>query len=110
VTTPNGVSSIGPAGGGVPEEYALDQNYPNPFNPTTRISYTIAERGLVSIDVFDILGRHVSTLLNEVQPAGSYEITWNGRNNENLPVTSGVYFYRLRSGSFAKTNKMVLLK
>ena len=94
----------------MPEEYALDQNYPNPFNPTTRISYTIAERGLVSIDVFDILGRHVSTLLNEVQPAGSYEITWNGRNNENLPVTSGVYFYRLRSGSFAKTNKMVLLK
>ncbi len=110
VTTPNGVSTIGPAGGGVPVEYALGQNYPNPFNPTTRISYTIADRGLVSIDVFDILGRQVATLVNEVQPAGSYEITWNGRNTENLPVTSGVYFYRLRSGSFAKTNKMVLLK
>jgi subtilisin family serine protease len=110
VTTPNGVSSIGPAGGGVPVEYALGQNYPNPFNPTTRISYTIAERGLVSIDVFDILGRQVSTLVNEVQPAGSYEITWNGRNTGNLPVTSGVYFYRLRSGNFTKTNKMVLLK
>jgi len=110
VTTPNGVSSIDPGRGGVPAEYALEQNYPNPFNPSTRISYTIGERGLVSLDVFDILGRQVLTLVNEVQAAGSYQITWNGRNSQNLPVTSGVYFYRLRSGSFTRTDKMVLLK
>jgi hypothetical protein len=64
----------------------------------------------VTLEVFDILGREIATLVNEPQGAGSYQIVWNGRNSLNLPVTSGVYFYRLRSGGFSKTNAMVLLK
>jgi hypothetical protein len=110
VTTASGLASIGPGGGGAPITYELGLNYPNPFNPSTRISYTIGERGLVTLEVFDILGREIATLVNEPQGAGSYQIVWNGRNSGNLPVTSGVYFYRLRSGGFSKTNTMVLLK
>jgi hypothetical protein len=110
VTTASGINSINPGTGGVPVAFDLEQNYPNPFNPSTRISYTVGERGLVTLEVFDVLGRNVATLINEVQAAGSYQIVWNGRNSGNLPVTSGVYFYRLRSGGFSKTNRMVLLK
>ncbi|HTY58306.1 MAG TPA: S8 family serine peptidase [Bacteroidota bacterium] len=110
VTTAAGLTSVGPATQGVPVAFDLEQNYPNPFNPTTRIAYTVGERGLVTLEVFDILGRNVTTLVNETQAAGSYQITWNGRNGANMPVTSGVYFYRLKSGGLSKTNRMVLLK
>ncbi len=110
VTTAAGLTSVQSGNAGVPVVFDLEQNYPNPFNPTTRIGYTVGERGMVTLDVFDLLGRSVATLVNEVQPAGSYQIVWNGRNSANMPVTSGVYFYRLRSGGFSKTARMVLLK
>jgi minor extracellular serine protease Vpr len=110
VTTATGLTSVGPASAGVPIAFDLEQNYPNPFNPTTRIGYTVGDRGLVTLEVFDLLGRNVATLVNETQAAGSYQITWNGRNGANMPVTSGVYFYRLKSGGLTKTNRMVLLK
>ena len=110
VTTASGLSAIGPDQTGTPLEFALGKNYPNPFNPSTRIDYSIGERGLVTLEVFDILGRQVRTLVNEVQAAGSYQIVWDGRTADSKPVTSGVYLYRLRSGSFAKTERMVLLK
>jgi hypothetical protein len=110
VTTASGVNSVEQGPVGVPIAFDLEQNYPNPFNPSTRISYTIGERGLVTLEIFDLLGREVATLVNESQAAGSYQIVWNGRNSGNLPVTSGVYFCRLRSGGFSKTNRMVLLK
>jgi hypothetical protein len=110
VTTATGVNAIEPGTVGVPVAFELGQNYPNPFNPSTRIGYTIGERGLVTLEVFDVLGRAVATLVNESQAAGSYQIVWNGRNSANIPVTSGVYFYRLRSGAFSRTNAMVLLK
>jgi subtilisin family serine protease len=110
VTTATGVNSVAPGTTGVPVAFDLGRNYPNPFNPSTRIAYTIGERGLVTLEVFDLLGREVATLVNEPQAAGSYQIVWNGRNSGNQPVTSGVYFYRLRSGGFSKTNSMVLLK
>jgi subtilisin family serine protease len=110
VTTASGVNAIEPGAVGVPIAFDLGQNYPNPFNPSTRMSYSIGERGLVTLEIFDLLGRNVATLVNEVQAPGSYQIIWNGRNGGNLPVTSGVYFCRLRSGGFSKTNRMVLLK
>jgi len=110
VTTATGVNAIEPGTAGVPVAFELGQNYPNPFNPSTRIGYTIGERGLVNLEVFDILGREIATLVNESEAAGSYQIVWNGRNSANMPVTSGVYFYRLRSGGLSKTNSMVLLK
>ncbi len=89
----------------LPEKYSLAQNYPNPFNPTTRISYSIAESGFVTLKVFDILGREVSTLVNEVKPAGRFEVEFSA---SELPT--GTYIYRLTAGNYQTINKMLLLK
>ncbi len=89
----------------MPNEYALSQNYPNPFNPNTKIKYSIPEMGSVALKVFDVLGNEVATLISEEKPAGSYEVEFNG-----LELSSGIYFYKLQSGSFVETKKMILLK
>jgi len=86
-------------------DFELFQNYPNPFNPSTSIKYAIPSAQYASLKVFDVLGNEVATLVSEEKPAGSYEITFNAAN---LP--SGVYFYRLQTGSFVETKKMILLK
>ncbi len=86
-------------------EFSLLQNYPNPFNPSTRLQYTIGNRQFVSLKVYDFLGREVATLVNQDRPAGSYEVGFDGSN-----LTSGIYFYRLKSGEFTETRKMVLLR
>ncbi len=88
-----------------PKSYTLEQNYPNPFNPTTRISYSIVESGFVTLKVFDILGREVATLVNEVKPAGRFEVEFNA---SELPT--GTYIYRLTAGNYQTINKMLLLK
>lgn len=85
--------------------FVLQQNYPNPFNPTTQINYSIAERGNVSLVVYDLLGRQVAALVNEVQEPGAYKVNFNA---SNLP--SGVYTYRIQSGNFVQTKKMMLMK
>lgn len=85
--------------------FNLAQNYPNPFNPSTQIQYSIAEAGLVSIRVFDILGREVAELVNQNQNAGTYTVDFNGQN-----LSSGVYIYKIESGSFTATKKMMLMK
>ena len=89
----------------VPEHFTLSQNYPNPFNPGTNIVFRIANPGLVTLKIFDMDGREVQTLVNKSLQPGSYEATWDASN-----MPSGVYFYRLKSGSFDQTNKMVLVK
>ncbi|OGU45068.1 MAG: hypothetical protein A2000_16865 [Ignavibacteria bacterium GWB2_36_8] len=89
----------------VPNEFSLLQNFPNPFNPSTLISYKLKETGNVQLKVYNILGDEIATLVNELKPAGNYEITWQA---VNLP--SGIYFYRLQAGSFTDTKKMLLLK
>ncbi|MEJ2617741.1 MAG: T9SS type A sorting domain-containing protein [Ignavibacteriaceae bacterium] len=81
------------------------QNYPNPFNPTTSVQYSIANRQLVTLKIFNVLGQEIETFVNEEKPAGTYELTWNAAN---LP--SGVYFYQLRAGDFKQTKKMILLR
>jgi hypothetical protein len=88
-----------------PKEFNIFQNYPNPFNPTTTIKYQIAEINFVTIKIYDVLGNEVSTLINEEKPAGKYEVEFNV-----VGLTSGVYFYQLKAGSFVETKKMVLLK
>ena len=88
-----------------PAQYALDQNYPNPFNPTTNISYRISQSGFVSLKVYDALGKEVATLVNEVKPAGNYIVNFNAAE-----LASGIYFYRLKVGSFTQNHKMILLK
>jgi ligand-binding sensor domain-containing protein len=86
-------------------EFSLEQNYPNPFNPATTIRYAIPEAGLLNITIFNVLGQKVKTLFNSEQSAGSHQIEFNA---SNLP--SGIYFYRLSSGDFSETKKMILLK
>jgi hypothetical protein len=88
-----------------PENFYLAQNYPNPFNPATHFGFRIANFGLVTLKVFDVLGNEVSTLVNEEKPAGEYEVEFNARN-----LSSGVYFYQLKAGSFVQTKKMILLR
>lgn len=89
----------------VPSKYNLSENYPNPFNPTTNFTYEISKAGFVSIKIYDILGREVATLVNEVKQAGSYPATWNALN-----AGSGIYFCKMQSGSFSATKKMILMK
>ena len=89
----------------LPTEYALYQNYPNPFNPMTVIRYDVKQTGLVSVKIFDILGREVATLVSEIVPAGSYTVTWDA---SNLP--SGIYLYRMEASGFEQTRKLVLVK
>ena len=94
----------------VPVDYTLDQNYPNPFNPATVISFSLSRAGDVALDVFDILGRRVTTLADGHWEAGNHRIVWDGRDDEGREVASGIYFYRLHADSFVKTRKMLLLK
>ncbi|MBU1099354.1 MAG: choice-of-anchor D domain-containing protein [Bacteroidetes bacterium] len=90
---------------GIPTEYVLYNNYPNPFNPSTVIRYGIPERAAVTLRVYDILGRELSTLINETQSAGFYEYQWNASNN-----ASGIYFYMLDAGEYREVKKMILIK
>jgi hypothetical protein len=94
----------------VPTSYSLSQNYPNPFNPSTVISYQLSAVGNVQVKVSDMLGREVTTLVNEEKPAGRYQINWNGTDNYGNKVTSGVYFYTLKAGNYFQTKKMMFLK
>jgi len=98
------VVSVG-EGEELPLAYSLSQNYPNPFNPTTHFGFQIAEFGLVTLKVYNILGQEVVTLLDEERPAGRYTVTWKAEG-----LASGVYFYLLRTTGFAQTRKLVLLR
>lgn len=88
-----------------PTSFSLEQNYPNPFNPRTNIQFSLVESGLVTIKIYNAIGQKVANLLNEYKPAGVYTVDFNANN---LP--SGVYFYRITSGKFVETKKMVLMK
>jgi hypothetical protein len=89
---------------------SLDQNYPNPFNPQTTIAFSVRERGLVTLKVYDVSGELVRTLADESFTEGAHTKVWDGRNDAGQPVSSGVYFYKLVSNNFTQTKKMVLLK
>jgi hypothetical protein len=94
----------------LPEAYRLSRNYPNPFNPETRIDYQLPENNYVLIEVVDILGRHVKTLVNRIRSAGRYQTTWNGSNESGQAEASGVYFISMRAGSFHEVRKITLLR
>lgn len=97
-------------GTGLPDRYALRQNYPNPFNPVTDISFDLPRGGQVLLQVFNINGRLVATLINGSMTAGSHVIQWDGRDNKGRDVTSGVYFYRLQTATVSLARKMILLR
>ena len=94
----------------MPDNFALHQNYPNPFNGTTQISFTIPAEFYVTINVFDLLGRRVITILNKQLQAGEYSVNWDGKSDDGRPMASGIYFYNLRSDGFEDSKKMVILK
>ncbi len=93
--------------GSIPAEFKLEQNYPNPFNPETVINYQVSVNSQVSLKVFDILGREVATLVNEIKRPGNYNVKLS---TENSQLTSGVYFYTLTAGNYFETKKMTLIK
>lgn len=90
--------------------YKLAQNYPNPFNPTTQISYAIPRASHVTLEVFNLLGQKVATLVNTDQAPNQYTVTWNGKDALGQPVSSGMYFYKLNAGHITKVRKMLLVR
>ena len=90
--------------------YILHQNYPNPFNPATTISFTLDRPATVRLDIFNLLGQRVNTLVNSTLSAGYYQFRWDGRDRQGRELSGGVYFYRLRANGFSHTRRMVLAK
>lgn len=88
-----------------PSEFALSQNYPNPFNPSTTINYQLAQKAKVELRVYDMIGKEIASLVNEVQDAGYYKVQLDANN-----LASGVYFYRIKAGKFTETKRMILIK
>jgi hypothetical protein len=89
----------------IPDRYELQQNYPNPFNPSTKIEYAIPEEGFVNLTVYNLIGQVVEEIVNEYKRAGYYDVTFNANN-----LSSGFYIYRITSGKFNTTKKMLLIK
>jgi len=98
-------TGVNPTVSGLPKDYSLSQNYPNPFNPSTTIRYDLPKAGMVLLKVYDLLGKEVSTLVNEYKSAGSYNVEFNAGN-----LSSGIYFYSLTSGNFTQIKKLVFEK
>jgi len=94
----------------LPAEFNLSQNYPNPFNPSTTINFSLPQKQMVKLIVYDILGKEVKTLVNGEKDAGSYNVQWNGTNNNGVNVSTGIYIYRITAGSFIQEKKMILMK
>ena len=93
-----------------PSEFALSQNYPNSFNQSTKIEFTLAKSGFVSLNIYDILGRKVKTLVSEHLSSGYKSVLWDGKNKEGKEVASGIYFYRISAGGLEDTKRMILMK
>ena len=94
----------------IPAVTALKGNYPNPFNPETTISFGMHQAGKVDVVIYNILGQKVKTLLSENREAGTHQVVWNGKDANNRSVASGVYFYKMTTGDYSKTSKMILMK
>jgi hypothetical protein len=110
VTTVNAVTGVDDGNFHVPGMFTLNQNFPNPFNPETVISFSLDKPGDVTLSVYDILGRTVTTLYRGYLPTGQHQFRWNGADGNGQIVASGVYFYRLSSDQISLTRKMALMK
>jgi len=95
---------------GIPVQYNLSQNYPNPFNPSTRISFDLVEPGQATLIIYNLLGKRINILINRAIDAGHHRVEWNGLDMSGQPVSSGVYFYELRSEKYIARKKMLLLR
>lgn len=108
LTSSNTTDTSTPAN--APATFVLAQNYPNPFNPSTTIRYSVPKTSPVVLTIYDILGHEIRTLVNTVKTAGTYSIVWNGDDNRGVPVSSGLYFYRIRAGQYSDMKRMALIK
>ncbi len=96
--------------GTIASQYVLNQNYPNPFNPSTTITYSLPQSSRAKIEIFDLLGKRIKVLRDDVQPAGNHAVQWDGTNEQGVPVSSNVYVYRATLGSRAFSRRMVFVK
>jgi hypothetical protein len=94
----------------LPTAYQLLQNYPNPFNPSTEIAFSLPSPGEVHLEIYNVMGQRIRELANGFMPAGNHRITFDGHSDSGLPLSSGVYFYRLSAGAFSQSRKMALVK
>ena len=94
----------------IPFTFVLNQNYPNPFNPSTSISYTIPERNIVSLNIYDVNGSFVQNLVDENLEPGFHSVSWDGTSANGSKVSAGMYFYTIKSGNLVSTQKMIFLK
>ena len=93
-----------------PSAYALSQNYPNPFNPLTKISYDLPEDAMVSLTIYDMMGRTIKNLVTGSQAAGYKSVVWNATDDYGCSVSAGLYLYTIETGKYRNTKKMLLLK
>jgi hypothetical protein len=93
-----------------PTSYRLYQNFPNPFNPTTEIQYQIPKESRIKIDIYNIQGQKIFTLVNALQSPGKYSVIWNGRDFQSNLQPSGIYFLKMEAGAFCTTRKLTLLR
>jgi PKD repeat protein len=94
----------------IPIKFVLHQNHPNPFNPVTTLNYDLQKNGLVTIAIYDMLGKKVKTIINQYQDAGYRTVIWDATNDYGKPVSAGIYLYQIQAGEYLQTKKMVLLK
>ncbi|MBV6444484.1 MAG: T9SS type A sorting domain-containing protein [Ignavibacteriales bacterium] len=107
------VYSLGFAGIGESDihfDFKLGQNYPNPFNPETKIEFSLGRKAAVNLEIYDVSGKKVRSLVNGEVSAGAQSVVWDGKNDAGLRVPTGVYFYTLKTGEFTESKKMILLK
>jgi hypothetical protein len=95
---------------GISDKFSLEQNYPNPFNPETKIKYILPKSTRITIKIYNLLGQEVITLVDKLQSAGTFEVMWDGKNKLGSPVSSGIYFYQIRTKDFINTKRMMLLR
>ena len=113
---PNGVGSMAAILGleddfsSLPAEFRLKQNYPNPFNPETNIDFNLPVKSDISLEIYNVLGHRINTLVNKQVSAGSHRIKWDGRDFLGRTVSAGVYFYKINAGEFTSTRKMMMVK
>ncbi|MDP7610047.1 MAG: T9SS type A sorting domain-containing protein, partial [Candidatus Marinimicrobia bacterium] len=94
----------------VPATFTLHQNFPNPFNPITTLRYDLPSDALVTLSIYDMLGKEITQLVNTTQQAGFKSVQWDAKDSMGRPVSAGVYLYQIQAGEFVQTKKMVLLK
>ena len=94
----------------VPDSYLLHQNFPNPFNPKTKIRYDLQKSGFVNIDIYNVIGKHIKSLVNEKQEIGYQSVYWNATDASGQPVPAGLYIYTIQTDDFSSTKKMILVK